>query len=264
MKTSTMILVSAVAILTVSFPVMAEEISIVGTGSGMSILQAIGDSFSRDNPGVTIDVPPSIGSGGGIKAVGRDENILGRVARPIKESEQGYGLSYVPIAKMPIVIFANKSVGIDNLTEEQVCKIYDGSITSWKDAGGKEERIRVVRREDGDSSLSVLRESFPGFSNLAITEKSKTTFKDSETLELVQSTAGSIGFGTYADARNYDVAILKISGKYPTESDYMYFGTLALIFKEGNKTGNIQKFVDFADSKAANKAIESAGGIPFK
>ena len=100
---------NALKLITIGFIVMAlssfaaaENIAIVGTGSGMSVLKAIGEAFSRDNPGVTIDVPDSIGSGGGIKAVGNDQNVIGRVARAIKDKEKHYGLSYVPVTKMPI------------------------------------------------------------------------------------------------------------------------------------------------------------------
>ena len=31
-------------------PVIAEEITVVGTGSGMSILKAVGEAFSQANP----------------------------------------------------------------------------------------------------------------------------------------------------------------------------------------------------------------------
>jgi phosphate transport system substrate-binding protein len=99
---------------------LAEEITIVGTGSGTAILKAIGEAFSQENPGITITVPKSIGSGGGIKAIGRDEYLLGRVARGIKEKEKPYGLTYVSYAKMPIVFFVNK-VSLSRIFQPSKC-----------------------------------------------------------------------------------------------------------------------------------------------
>ncbi|MCP4345966.1 MAG: phosphate ABC transporter substrate-binding protein [Desulfobacterales bacterium] len=250
-------------VLALSSPVIAEEITIVGTGSGAAILKAVGAAFSQDNPGVTVNVPKSIGSGGGVKAVGRDKQLIGRVARQIKDGEQHFGLTYVPFAKMPIVFFTNKSVEIKNLSSQQVCDIYSGKVTNWKEAGGKNARIKLVRREDGDSSLSMLLKLFPGFKNITITPKSKTTYSDPDTLEFIQKKAGTIAFGTYGNAKNYQVNILDIDGKSPTDPAYQCFGTLALIFKEKNKTQNISKFVKFATSPAAHDAIRNAGGIPF-
>ena len=242
---------------------MAEKITIVGTGSGMAVLKAVGDAFSLDNTGVTVNVPDSIGSGGGIKAVGTDKNVIGRVARPIKDKEKHYVLSYVPFTKMPIVIYMNKSVGIKNLTTQQVCDIYSGKITNWKDVGGPDAKIRVIRREDGDSSLSVLLKTFPGFKDITLTPKSKTTYSDPDTCNAAEDTKNAVAFGTYINAKNYKVDILSINGKSPTAADYPYAGTLALIFKEKNNKGDIKNFVQFATSFAAHDAIKGAGGMPF-
>jgi phosphate transport system substrate-binding protein len=260
-------LVMCVAVLAISLvlsgQVMAEKITIVGTGSGSSVLKAVGTAFSHNNSEVTVSVPKSIGSGGGIKAVGTDKNVIGRVARGIKDKEKHYGINYVPYAKNPIVFFVNKSVGITNLTTQQVCGIYRGRITNWKDVGGKDARIRVIRREEGDSSLEVLLKTFSGFADISLTAKSKTTFSDPSTCELAEKKADTIAFGTYANARNYGVDILAIEGKDTTDADYPYVGTLALIFKEKNKTGNIKKFVAFATSAAAHDAIKGAGAVPY-
>lgn len=245
-------------------PVMAEEITIVGTGSGSSILKAIGADFSKANPDIIINVPKSIGSGGGIKAVGMDKNIIGRVARELKKKESSYGLTYAPFAKMPIIIMTNKNVKLKNLSPEQVCGIYAGIITNWKEVGGQDARIRVIRREDGDSSLAVLLDTFPGFSKITLTTKSKTTHSDPLTIKLCESKKDTIAFGTYPNAKISNVNVLAINGKAPSDQDYPYVGTLALVFKEANKKGNIAKFVGFALSGSASEAIIKTGGLPAK
>jgi len=241
----------------------AETIEIVGTGDGVIVLKAVGKAFSEANPGVAIEVPKSIGSGGGVKAVGNDKNVLGRVARPIKDKEKGFGLSYVPFTKIPTVFFVNKSVDVDGLTAAQICDIYSGKITNWKDVGGKDARIKVVRREDGDSSLGVLKKTFPGFGDITITEKSKTAESTPDNVETVESKEGTIGFGPYDVVRAADAKVLKIDGKGPFEDGYPSHGTIGLIFKEANKTGNVEKFIKFATSPDAREAISGAGGSPL-
>ena len=93
-----------------SGPVMAEDVTIVGTGSGTAVLNAVGETFTLKNPGITINVPLSIGCGGGIKAVGRDKAKIGRIARKIRPKEERFKLSYLLFCKMPICFFVNKSV----------------------------------------------------------------------------------------------------------------------------------------------------------
>lgn len=241
----------------------SEEIVIVGTGDGMSILENIGAAFSAENPGVVINVPPSIGSGGGVKAVGADKYAVGRVARGIKDKEAHFGLSYLPIVRIPVVFFVNKSAGVTDLSAQQVVDIYSGKITNWAEVGGANGRIRVVRRGDGDSSLGVLKKTFPGFKDIVITERAKETVTTQENVETVAGTAGTIGFGPYADALTADVRILTIGGVSATDAGYPSSGVLALIYKESSNKGNIAKFLEFASSGAAHAAITGANGLPY-
>jgi len=263
MKKAILWFAAAFAVLSLTIPAAAEEIVIVGTGAGTEIVDGLGKAFSKATPGVTIAVPKSIGTGGGIKAVGTDEAKLGRVGRGIKEKERAYGLTYLPVAKLPIVIMTHKGVGVKDLTPQQICDIFSGKVNNWKDVGGKEGVIRVIRREDGDSSLEVLQKTLPGFKGIAITTKSKTTLSDPETLEFVAKIAGAISFGTYPNAKVSDVATVTIGGKSPATADYPYCGDLGFVFKEKNKTGNIAKFLAFVISPAAQDAIKATGGLTF-
>lgn len=256
-------IVMALSLSFLSLAAGAEEITIVGTGSGMPLLSSVGAAFTRQHTDVTVMVPESIGSGGGIKAVGADKNSIGRVARPLKDTEAHFGLTYLPFAKLPIVFFVHKSAGVTNLTPKQLCDIFSGAVTNWKEVGGVDEPVRIVRREEGDSSLEVLLETFPGFKDITITPKSKTTFSDQETIEFVAGKNGAIAFGTYADARNADVAILTIDGEKPATQDYAYNGILALIFKEKNRAGNLGRFIDFVTSPEARDVILQVGGLPY-
>jgi phosphate transport system substrate-binding protein len=241
MKKSMMLAVAVTLGLFFANQVMATEITIVGTGSGTSVLKAVGAAFTQMNPGAYVIVPKSIGSGGGIKAVGKDEYLIGRVARGIKEKEKPLGLTYLPYAKNPIVFFVHKGVGVKDLSTQQVCDIYSGKITNWKEVGGQDADIKVVTREKGDSSLGVLNKSFPGFKDITITPKAKTTFSDPDTCEYVERKANTVAFCTYENARNYRVDILSIGGKSATSPGYAYVGTLALIFKEKKQNRKHQK-----------------------
>lgn len=255
--------VCCVVFLIVAGTAAAEDIQVVGTGSGMTLLKAITDKFNQENPGANFTVPDSIGSSGGIKAVGTDQYKIGRIARPLKEKESRYGLTYLPFAKMPIVFFTNKSCGVKDLTAQQLCDIYSGKTTDWSEVGGQKGPVRVIRREDGDSSLQVLLKSLPGFGDITLTTKSKTTFNDQETTALAEGKEGTIAFGTLINAKNYDVEILSIDGKKPIDDDYPHFGTLALIFKDASNTGTVGEFIQYVGSPEVRQTIIDAGGLPF-
>lgn len=239
-----------------------EKLTIVGTGDGVAVLDAVGKAFT-EKKGTEVAVPKSIGSGGGIRAVGEDRTALGRVARDIKEKEKHYGLTRTPFVRIPTVFFINSSVGVEGLTAAQVIDIYSGKTTSWKDVGGGDRTINVLRREDGDSSLKNLQRSFPGFKDLAITGSSRVMEKTPLMIKAIANLEDSIGFGPMDVAIANNLKVLKIDGKAPTDEGYPTLGTIALIYKEGNFTGDIKSFVEFATSGEAAAAIKSAGGIPL-
>ncbi|NOX25409.1 MAG: phosphate ABC transporter substrate-binding protein [Deltaproteobacteria bacterium] len=240
----------------------AVEITIVGTGGGTSIIKALGHAFTGQNPAVKINVPRSIGSGGGIKAVGNGEYLLARVARKITPTERHYNLTYIPVARVPIVFYTNRNAAIKNLTSAEICAIYSGKIFNWRKVGGHDARIKVVRREDGDSSLRVLLKSFPRFRDITITKFSKTTYSDPETIDITEKNDDVIAFGDYSNVMNRRVVVLNINGISPTDPAYPYYGVSALVLKEKNRIGNIKKFIDFAISPAAAEVIKKAGGLP--
>src|SRR3712207_5531095 len=90
-------------------PGFADGLAIVGTGDGMEMLHAVSVVFSTEQPDVLVSVPPSIGSGGAVAAVGADRNVLGRVARPLKDSEKEQGLEATPIVRIPSAFFVHPS-----------------------------------------------------------------------------------------------------------------------------------------------------------
>lgn len=245
-------------------PGNAEEINWVGTENGEPIFEAVAQTFDAAHPDVSVKVPPSIDSGGGIKAVATDRARIARVARGFIDGEKAYDLSMVPFAKVQIVFYVHPDVSIQNLSSKQVCGIYEGSITNWKELGGANLPIRVVTREPGDSAAETLEDNLPGFEDIEVTTRSKTVFDEPASVASVANKRGAIGFGSYGFAANRDVKIIDIDGKDPLAPDYPLALTLGMVFKEENRTGIIEAFVSFAQSPEAREPILRAGGSPLE
>ena len=241
----------------------AEELQVVGTGAGMNIVQEIADDFMKANPGESVLVPESVGSGGGITAVGEDEEKVGRVSRTINDKEKKYGLSYREVARIPIVFYVNPATRVTKLKSSQILDIYAGKVTNWKQVGGADLPIVVVRREKGDSSLDTLSKTLKGFSTEMITSKAVYRYSDPDTTDFVGKTGGTIAFGTLANAVAAKLPALAIDDVQPSTGSYPYVGMLALIYKDKNLAGSVKAFVDFATSAQAKAAILRASGTPL-
>ncbi|MCP3926695.1 MAG: hypothetical protein GY714_29390 [Desulfobacterales bacterium] len=240
-----------------------ETLKIVGTGSGVSILKKIGKEFTKKNPSIKIEVPHSIGSGGGIKSVGNEKDILGRVARNLNKGEKLYGLSTVKFARIPIVIFVNKSVKLNSITSKQFCDIYSGKIRRWEQINGGKGKIRVIKRENHDSSDNILKKFVNGYRDIVVTKRSKTTYSDPETIEECGKKINAIAYGAWPNVKiAKNIIALKLNGIHPTDKKYYSVGTLSLIFKEKNLAGSVKKFIEFTKTKKARRVIIKAGGLP--
>jgi phosphate transport system substrate-binding protein len=240
----------------------AGDLSIVGTGDGIDLLRALGAAYSADHPETSVVVPPSIGSGGGLAAVGSDKEVLARVARPLSDSEHAAGLVATPVFRLPSAFFVHRGVGITGLTSAQLADIYAGKITNWRDVGGTDVRIKVVRREEADSTLSVLRQTMPGWKELALTEKSKTAVTTQDAINTVKEVEGAIGFGPFTRNLEMELMILKIDGRHPSDRDYPSAVTLSFVYKEATVTPDARSFIGYVKTARARAELTSMGGVP--
>jgi phosphate transport system substrate-binding protein len=219
----------------------AGELPVVGTGDGIELLKVLGAAYSADHPQTIVLVPPSIHSSGGIAAVGSDKEVLGRIARPLKDAEKASGIMSVPVFRLPAAIYIHPAAGVSNLTAKQLTAIYTGEVTNWKEVGGEDLRIKVVRREEVDSTLNVLRDTMPGW-----------------------SVPGAIGFGPYTKELERSLTVVKIDGKFPTDQDYPSAVTLSLIYKNNTVTPEAKGFINFFKTGKAKTLLTSLGGVPIE
>ena len=98
----------------------AGDLSVVGTGDGIDLLRALGAAYTADHPDTNVIVPPSIGSGGGVAAVGSNKEVLARVARPLSDSEKEAGLIATPVFRLPSAFFVHRSAGVSSLSSTQL------------------------------------------------------------------------------------------------------------------------------------------------
>ena len=241
----------------------AEKLAVVGTGDGTEILKAVGAAFTSEHPEITIDVPPSVHSAGGIRAVAQGDAIVGRIARPLKEDERAFGFRVVPIFRQPTVFFVHRSAKVTSLTSDQLGGIFSGTVKNWSQVGGADLRVRVVRREEVDSSLAVLRNTLPGWKELQFDkERSKIAVTTQEAFDSVEKNEGAIGFGPYSRDLDQRFTVLRLNGISPTDSNYPSAVTLLLIYRDATVTPAARKFMDFIFTEKAQDVVRELGGIP--
>jgi phosphate transport system substrate-binding protein len=247
----------------------AETLVIPGTGACEVVLKVLAADFNSQNPGQEVIVPPSIGSSEGIRLVGTDQALLGRVARPLEEKERGYGLRYLPFARDAVIFAVGANAEVKSLTPAQLTHIFNGKITNWQEAGGNRANIRVVIREPGDSSLRVIVEHIESFRKITFAPSRKIVYHDYEMIEMLGKYRNAIGWVTGSSVYGVKTYINPVAmdnilpttanvqaGRYKLVVDY------ALVYKEKRLNKLAQKFVDFILSNQGQAILLKYGLIP--
>lgn len=103
------------------------NIRIGGTGAALATLQILGDAFKKTRAPVTIVIVPSLGSGGGIKAVLAGAiDLAAVIGRPLKEAERGQGAIATGYARTPFVFATAAATKVLAITLRELPNIYSG------------------------------------------------------------------------------------------------------------------------------------------
>ena len=197
----------------------------------------------------------------GYKAIVDGETDILVCAGPSEEQkryaeEQGVELVYVPIGLEGFVFFVNEKNPVNDLTVEQIRKIYAAEYTNWSEVGGSNRIINPVTRLEGSGSQTTF-EAFMG--DYKIGKKSPLAI-----------TGASIGFSFryYMDGivENDNVKMLSLNGVYPSAENiqngtYPIIAKFYAIYRADNNNPNIPVLIDWLLSDEGQTLIEQSGYV---
>lgn len=237
-------------------------VSTDGSTSMEKVIGALGESFKTQNAGVTFTYNPT-GSGSGITAVSEGRCDIGLSSRALKDDEKASGLKETILAYDGIAIIVNPQSKVEDLTVEQIKKIYTGEITNWSEVGGADGEIVLIGREAGSGTRD-------GFESITDT-KDKCKYRQELTstgdvITTVAQNPNAIGYASLASVKD-TVKALKVGGVTPSEDtvkdgSYVVQRPFVLVTKEGTPLSETaQKFFDYATSSSASEIISKAGAV---
>ena len=125
---------------------VAGKLTLNGSTSMTRVCQALGEAFSEKYPGVSVE-KSGTGSGDAPNSVRSGIALIGDMSRDLKESENPDEFEIKQIAIDGIAIAVHKDNPVQDLTTEQIEKIFTGDITNWSELGGQDKAITTLGRE---------------------------------------------------------------------------------------------------------------------
>jgi phosphate transport system substrate-binding protein len=246
-----------------------DRIVFAGSGANLAIMRLLAEAFTRTHPRIEIEVPATIGSSGGIRAVADGAITVALVSRSLRDSEKALGLTLRPYARTAVVIGAHPTVADEGITVDELVQIYRGVKSRWRD--GRE--IVVLTREPGDSSIEILARSVPAF-GAAYGESQRarrwtTLFTDQEMNAMLESTPYATGLSDMGAIRaeHRTIKVLKFNGVAPTPENvlggrYPLVKMLAFVFRQETLPATAKAFMDFVRSVDGATLLKANGYLP--
>lgn len=109
------------------------KVVVAGSSSVTPVMQKLKEAYEAINSNVEIEIQES-DSSTGMNSVIDGICDIGMASRELKESEVEAGLRGATIAMDGIAVVANLECGVDEMSSEQVRRIYTGEAATWEDA----------------------------------------------------------------------------------------------------------------------------------
>ena len=130
---------------------LSGSVSTNGSTSMEKVIGALSEQFMADNSGVSVTYDPT-GSGAGIEAASNGSADIGLASRALKDEEKAGGLTETVVALDGIAVIVNADSKVEDLSVEQIAKIFTGEITDWSEVGGEAGKISCIGREAGSGT----------------------------------------------------------------------------------------------------------------
>ena len=189
--------------------------------------------------------------------------------------QKGVELEIIPATSSAFVFIVNTKNPVEELSFEEIQKIYTGEITNWKEVGGEDAPIIAYQRPTGSGSQTAM---------LSLVMKDKTIMTpptsqvEAEMGELIDAIAeydnskNAIGYSYFyyvntmykkdtikmiaVDGVNPTIDTIK-NGTYP-----IYANGFIVTRKDENEDSSVRRWVEAVLSKRGSKIIEDAGYVP--
>jgi phosphate transport system substrate-binding protein len=243
------------------------SVNIAGSTTVLPIVQAAAETYMNEHPDVNITVRGG-GTGIGIKSIINRVIDIGNASRKINVNEEemlknNENLTETAIALDALCLIVNSTNPVDSITTEQLEAIYTGSLTNWRQLGGRDADIVIISRDISSGSYEIFNHKV--LNSGKIINHAMMLASNNAVATTVANTPGAIGYVGLGFTSSEKVKTLKLDGIYPSATSVQnesYPLTRPLfMYTQKSADSDTEDFIDFLLSAAGQKIVVEQGYI---
>ena len=242
------------------------EIVVGGTGAALGAMHVLGNAYTAAVPNTRLRIVPSLGSGGGIKALTAGAIQVAVSSRPLNDDERARGLIERELIRTPFVFAVHEKSPVTQVTLAELAETYAGTRSAWIDG----TKIRPILRPATDIDTELLSAMSPAL-RLAVKSAHQLPGKnvaitDTDTADEIERVSGAVGTSTLLLITSEKRALkaLDVDGVAATVANmrsrrYPYQKSIYVVVS-GTSSAATKAFAAFIASPAAAPLIAAIGG----
>jgi phosphate transport system substrate-binding protein len=239
-----------------------------GTGASVAVMTHLAGAFNRQQGEVKVEVLPSLGSSGGIRALADGAVELAVSARPLKPEEAAHSLVAAPLLRTPFT-FVTSQREVQPIRSNELPRLYGDPDTRWDDG----TPVRIVLRPASDSDSAYLVDNFPGMGEALSHARARPEVPvartDQDNIRMARRVSGSLTTATLLQivSEFADVTALPLDGVEPTVANmqsgrYPHYKEM-IIVRRADSGETVTRFMEFLASESGRRLLLESGALPL-
>ncbi|MBI3079249.1 MAG: substrate-binding domain-containing protein [Deltaproteobacteria bacterium] len=248
-----------------------ETVVLDGSSGMIPLMGQIAAAFRQQAPNIRVELGKGLGTGARMRALSEGKihaALNSHVLKP-EEITRG-GLQVHEIARAAVVFAVDAAIPVTALTGQQLCNVYAGRITNWRELGGPDRSIVVLSRPPQEVDSEVIREQISCFRDLKAAPHVKVMARAGDMARGLQAEPGTLGLTSrvVVDQSRGRLKALGLDGTVPTP-DNVTSGRYPLIrhfflVTRGEPGPAMARLLAFIRGEEGARVISRAGAVPVR